>query len=141
MAHSAADRSGVPDFKLRWARPRIEVKVSSRPGLMPWLALLMLIAFVLGFAGPTSLDSSRPIHAAFASYDYNQGYAMVGSDGGVYNFGSQGFHGSEGGQSLNAPMVGMASTPQGLGYWLVGSDGGIFSFGNAAFYGSIRAPF
>ena len=28
--------------------------------------------------------------------------------------------------ALNAPIVGMASTPSGRGYWLVGGDGGIF---------------
>jgi hypothetical protein len=35
-----------------------------------------------------------------------------------------------------APVVGMASTPDGAGYWLVGSDGGVFSYGDAGFYGS-----
>ena len=39
----------------------------------------------------------------------------------------------------NAPIVGMAATPDGLGYWLIGSDGGIFSYGDAAFYGSTGA--
>ena len=33
--------------------------------------------------------------------------------------------------SPNAPIVGMASTPNGRGYWMVGSDGGVFSFGDA----------
>ena len=37
---------------------------------------------------------------------------------------------------LDAPIVGMAGTPDGGGYWLVASDGGIFSFGDAAFHGS-----
>ncbi|HEX3566935.1 MAG TPA: hypothetical protein VHU17_16315 [Acidimicrobiales bacterium] len=37
---------------------------------------------------------------------------------------------------LNAPIVGMAPTPDGKGYWMVGSDGGIFTFGDAGFYGS-----
>jgi hypothetical protein len=37
----------------------------------------------------------------------------------------------------NAPMVGLASTPDGKGYWLVASDGGIFAFGDAAYYGSM----
>ena len=37
---------------------------------------------------------------------------------------------------LNAPIVGMAATPDGKGYWLVASDGGIFTFGDAGFYGS-----
>jgi N-acetylmuramoyl-L-alanine amidase len=36
----------------------------------------------------------------------------------------------------NAPVVGMAATPDGGGYWLVASDGGIFTFGDAGFYGS-----
>ncbi len=40
---------------------------------------------------------------------------------------------------LNAPIVGMAATPNGEGYWLVASDGGIFSFGNAGFHGSMGA--
>ncbi|HWE65027.1 MAG TPA: hypothetical protein VG298_00130, partial [Acidimicrobiales bacterium] len=40
------------------------------------------------------------------------------------------------GQTLNQPIVGMASTPDGGGYWLVARDGGIFSFGNALFHGS-----
>ena len=43
-----------------------------------------------------------------------------------------------GGQHLdNAPVVGMAATPDGKGYWEVASDGGIFSFGDAAFAGSV----
>ena len=36
----------------------------------------------------------------------------------------------------NAPIVGMAATPDGDGYWLVASDGGIFSYGSAQFHGS-----
>jgi hypothetical protein len=42
-----------------------------------------------------------------------------------------------GGQPLNAPIVGMAATPDGNGYWEVASDGGIFSFGTATFHGSM----
>ncbi len=37
---------------------------------------------------------------------------------------------------LNAPIVGIAATPDGGGYWLVASDGGVFSYGDAGFYGS-----
>jgi len=37
---------------------------------------------------------------------------------------------------LNAPVVGVASTPDGLGYWVVASDGGIFTGGDATFEGS-----
>src|SRR5690349_15582383 len=37
----------------------------------------------------------------------------------------------------NAPITGIAATPDGKGYWEVASDGGIFAFGDAAFYGSM----
>jgi hypothetical protein len=44
-----------------------------------------------------------------------------------------------GGTPLNAPIVGMAATPDDGGYWEVASDGGIFSFVDASFYGSTGA--
>ena len=65
------------------------------------------------------------------------GYWEVGSDGGIFNFGSANYYGSMGGQPLNKPIVGLADTADGLGYWEVASDGGIFSFGDATFYGSM----
>jgi hypothetical protein len=76
----------------------------------------------------------------------NQGYWMVGSDGGVFNFGDAGYFGSMGGISLNEPIVGMAATPDRKGYWEVAADGGIFSFGDAGYYQSMAgrtydAPF
>jgi hypothetical protein len=64
------------------------------------------------------------------------GYWLAGSDGGVFSFGHSGFLGSMGGTRLNAPIVGVASAPDG-DYWLAGSDGGVFSFGNAGFFGSM----
>jgi hypothetical protein len=67
----------------------------------------------------------------------NRGYWMVGSDGGIFSFGTAAFHGSEGGVTLNAPVVGMAATPTGGGYWEVAADGGVFTFGNATYYGSM----
>ncbi len=65
------------------------------------------------------------------------GYWEVASDGGVFSFGDAQFYGSMGGQPLNKPIVGMASTADGGGYWEVASDGGIFSFGDATFEGSM----
>jgi arylsulfatase A-like enzyme len=67
------------------------------------------------------------------------GYWLVGSDGGIFGFGSSTFFGSTGAEKLNKPIVGMESTRTGNGYWLVASDGGIFSFGGAQFYGSTGA--
>ncbi len=60
----------------------------------------------------------------------------MASDGGIFTFGDAGFFGSTGAIHLNAPIVGMASSPDGGGYTLVASDGGIFNFGDATFYGS-----
>jgi hypothetical protein len=68
--------------------------------------------------------------------DTPSGYWLSASDGGVFAY-SAPFAGSMGGRHLAAPIVGMASTPDGRGYWLVASDGGIFAFGDARFHGSM----
>ncbi len=65
------------------------------------------------------------------------GYWLVAGDGGIFSFGSSVFHGSEGGATLQRPVVGIAPTADRQGYWLVASDGGIFSFGDAPFEGSM----
>ena len=39
----------------------------------------------------------------------------------------------------NAPVVGMAATPDGGGYWLAARDGGVFGYGDARFFGSAGA--
>lgn len=62
----------------------------------------------------------------------------MATDGGTYAFEAQ-FHGSRGGQPLNAPIVGMAATADGCHYCLLASDGRIFNFGDAAFLGSTGA--
>ena len=61
----------------------------------------------------------------------------MGADGGVFSFGTAGFHGSLAGATLAKPIVGIAPTTDGNGYWLVGADGGVFSFGDAAYHGSV----
>ena len=66
------------------------------------------------------------------------GYWLVASDGGVFSFGDAPFHGSTGGERLNAPIVGLAPDGPG-GYWLVAADGGVFAYGAAAFAGSAGA--
>jgi hypothetical protein len=65
------------------------------------------------------------------------GYWLVASDGGIFNYGNAGFHGSLGAIRLTKPVVGMATPFGDGGYWLVASDGGIFAFGSAAFAGSM----
>ncbi len=73
------------------------------------------------------------------------GYWLVGSDGGIFSFGTAQFFGSTGNIYISEPIVGMAEAKDGAGYWLVASDGGVFNFGDAGFYGSmggksLRAP-
>ena len=63
----------------------------------------------------------------------------MGSDGGIFSFGSAQFHGSTGSLVLQRPVVGIVPTADDGGYWLDAADGGVFSFGDTGFYGSIPA--
>jgi hypothetical protein len=65
------------------------------------------------------------------------GYWLVGSDGGIFSFGSAQFYGSTGNLHLQRPVVGIVPTADRGGYWLDASDGGVFSYGDTQFYGSI----
>jgi Pro-kumamolisin, activation domain/MBG domain (YGX type) len=65
------------------------------------------------------------------------GYWLVGSDGGIFTFGSAHFYGSTGNLTLQRPVVGISPTANKAGYWLVASDGGVFAFGAAGYFGSI----
>ncbi|WP_276942598.1 hypothetical protein [Ferrimicrobium acidiphilum] len=98
--------------------------------------------------GLTGLSGSHPLASpvvGIAPTPDGKGYWLVAADGGVFNFGDAGFYGNtytdgltglSGNHPLNAPIVGIQSTPDGKGYWMVGADGGVFNFGNAGFYGS-----
>ena len=90
-----------------------------------------------GCAGPRARRSRPTCRSSARPSAGGNGYWEVASDGGIFSFGDAAFHGSMGGTPLNAPIVGMAATPDGNGYWEVASDGGIFSFGDAAFHGSM----
>jgi hypothetical protein len=74
---------------------------------------------------------------AFTVKAASHGYWLVGSDGGIFSFGTAAFFGSTGSIHLQRPVVGITPTSTRNGYWLVASDGGIFSFGDSSFYGSI----
>jgi len=58
------------------------------------------------------------------------------TSGAVSGFGAATPMGSPPGARLAAPLVGIASTPDGKGYWLLGADGGVFTYGDAGFFGS-----
>jgi hypothetical protein len=97
-------------------------------------------------AGWTTTPSSKSVATAsgtdvaqsFANFRTGfAGYAMVGADGDVFNFGGATLQGSLAGKPLAGPIVGIAYTPSGNGYWLAASDGGVFAFGDAAYLGSL----
>jgi hypothetical protein len=75
--------------------------------------------------------------AVTTSSSHCPGYLVVTSTGDVAAFGSAVPYGALEGTHLNAPVVGIAATPDYGGYWLVASDGGVFAFGDAKFYGSM----
>ena len=95
--------------------------------------------FTIGFSA-TNLNNNTVFQTLIEQLQVpastSQGIWTAGSDGGVFSFGTAGFHGSASGVHMNRPVVGMAATPDGGGYWLVASDGGVFSFGDASFDGS-----
>ena len=97
---------------------------------------------VASFGDAPSLGASGPslptLLAGGALTPNDQGFWEVGTDGGVFAFGSAKFYGSLPGLGITpvAPITGIASTPAGKGYWLVGADGAVFAFGDAGFFGS-----
>jgi hypothetical protein len=68
-----------------------------------------------------------------------EGYFVAAAHGEVGNFGDAVFYGDATNIHLAAPMISLATTPNGGGYWLLGRDGGIFTYGNARFHGSTGA--
>jgi hypothetical protein len=85
------------------------------------------------WVAPVSFSGTTP---SVQAGEAPEGYRMVGSDGGVFAFGSASIRGSMGGRPLAAPVVASASDPPTVGYWEAASDGGIFAFG-APFLGSM----
>ncbi len=105
-------------------------------GLGYWLVTRSGDDKAFGNATATTGPSST-LRWSGAAGDSASGYWQAASDGGVFALGSAPFFGSMGGHLLNAPVVGIASTPDHGGYWLVASDGGVFAFGDASFFGSM----
>ncbi len=85
----------------------------------------------------SSVVSATPVAPPPPPPSPKHGYWLVGSDGGIFTFGSANFWGSTGSLKLNRPVVGITPTKDESGYWLVATDGGIFAFGDAPYVGSI----
>ncbi len=89
------------------------------------------------YSGDANSVSSGTTTAVTVGPPPPHGYWLVGSDGGIFTFGSALFYGSTGSLRLQRPVVGIVPTADRGGYWLDASDGGVFSFGDTGFYGSI----
>jgi hypothetical protein len=88
------------------------------------------------FGDASGLPLNKPVVGMTPTSD-GQGYWLVASDGGIFDYGDAGFFGSAGSIHLNQPIVGMSVSPGGQGYTLVASDGGVFNYGDSQFYGSL----
>jgi hypothetical protein len=66
------------------------------------------------------------------------GYRLVTTDGQVFERGDVPYCGGLNTSVLPAPVVSMATTPDGRGYWLLLSDGSVYAFGDATWYGDLR---
>ena len=119
-ADAPADPAGT-------ARAQVVVTVSTSAGSSAPTGTAQVNEFT--YAPPTTPPPVSPAP--------QHGYWLVGSDGGIFTFGSAQFYGSTGSLHLQRPVVGITPTADRGGYWLVASDGGIFAFGDSGFYGSI----
>jgi outer membrane protein assembly factor BamB len=81
-------------------------------------------------------SAGGPPDSVALSVTGTEGYFLASARGAIATFGDAVFHGDASRIHLTAPIVSIATTPDGAGYWLLGKDGGIFSFGNARFHGS-----
>ena len=62
------------------------------------------------------------------------GYWLYAADGGIFSFGSAGYHGPVANQGRD--IAGMAVTPSGGGYWMADDDGDVFVAGDARVFGN-----
>ncbi|MGH9102037.1 MAG: hypothetical protein ACRDYD_03490 [Acidimicrobiales bacterium] len=106
-----------------WAHRRDILANLSGPGATP--------PTVVGAAVNTTAFQGMPSYAALIGVGTGNpaGYLYTWQPPRPPPFGDAHFHGSMGGRPLAAPIVGIASTPDGGGYWEVASDGGIFAGG------------
>jgi hypothetical protein len=99
-----------------------------------WLsAFFLAVATTLTLvaaSGPAAKANTDSAAAAPAP-----GYWVIGSQGGVWNFGAAPPLGNIAG--VTAPLVAAAATPSGHGLWLAGADGHIYTLGDAVSHGDL----
>jgi len=114
------------------------------------LGIVVIIFIAVGgyildrsFADTVNINNINFPPVAIADAGTNNGYILAASDGGIFAYGTAAFHGSMGGITLSAPVVGVSSiTSNGTdtGYYMVGSDGAVYAFGSAQYKGGANSP-
>ena len=99
--------------------------------------ILYLAGLSLNKNEPTSPVHTNPQGETMIAHVPTGGIVVARPDGAVDTFDGARFYGSMSGKAMNAPVVGIGSTPSGNGYWLIGADGGIFTFGDAPYLGPL----
>jgi hypothetical protein len=84
---------------------------------------------------PTTPPTTAPRPIVAAPVAANEGFWLLGKDGGVFSFGTAQFVGSIGHLGGARQIVSMAADPDRTGYWFVGADGGIYAY-KAPFWGA-----
>ena len=77
-----------------------------------------------GTSGADEFSYNAPAPPVTSAVSAGHGYWLVGTDGGIFTFGSAQFYGSTGSLKLQRPVVGIVPTSDRGGYWLDASDGG-----------------
>jgi hypothetical protein len=132
--------TGSPEV-LGWNGQSWAQEASADPGPAQNLAVLYSVScvarqFCMGVGENADSTSGDSTTLAERAPLVSNGYYVASAAGGVFALGGIPFFGSAGALTLDKPVVGIATTPDGGGYWLVASDGGIFAYGDAGFYGS-----
>ena len=83
----------------------------------------------------TSRQGPRQV-VAMATSATGNGYYLVSSFGGVYNYGDAPFYGSLARTHISSPIVGFALATGSTGYYLLAANGEVYSFGGARYFGS-----
>ncbi|MHB1986704.1 MAG: hypothetical protein ACYCSF_01775 [Acidimicrobiales bacterium] len=130
LSAPVADMTAAPSRLGYWA---VSASGDVIPGGVPSLGSVSEAAGaapIVGIAAAAPVAPAPPPPASTLAYD------LVSQSGAVTSFGQAANFGGTENMTLRAPIVGMATTPDGRGYWLVGQNGSVYNLGDAHFFGS-----